>query len=312
MTAPTSNPMAMAVERIVLGNAGRGIEGTKTRYSFTLHRLVRALTKSKTTPVVGLLSGFPVLADGELVDFENDGPIGAAHIAAAAAVLDWRSLLISDAIAQPQTAAIAEVVAAHTNKDAPHLVTLPPDTSNPETEAKVRAELDGAGMTHLIAIERPGRARDGQYYNMRAKSISAHFASTDFLFQGAPWATAAFADGGNEIGMGNIAAARIGRNVAHGKIIASRTKVDFLTICGVSNWGAYGLVAMLAHAVPQKRAELMQILSADFDLAVFSALKAAGSIDGVTGAPTQSVDGLDLDIHHKVIAQLRDAVLEHA
>jgi hypothetical protein len=50
-------------------------------------------------------------------------------------------------------------------------------------------------------------------------------------------------DGGNEIGMGKIRWEIIRRNIPRGGLVACRVPVDHLIVCGVSNWGAYGLAA---------------------------------------------------------------------
>src|SRR5258705_140784 len=61
--------------------------------------------------------------------------------------------------------------------------------------------------THLVAIERPGRARDGTYRNMRGADVSAWNARIDELFvRPGRVTTVGVGDGGNEIGMGNVRA----------------------------------------------------------------------------------------------------------
>ena len=111
--------------------------------------------------------------------------------------------------------------------------------------------------------------------------------------------------------MGRIGPARIAAHIAHGRIIASRTRVDHLTLCGVSNWGAYGLVALLALALPDQRAALMDLLTPETDEALMTALLAAGAVDGVTRMAAPTVDGLAMAVHHEKIAALRALVLAH-
>lgn len=305
-----SDPVVTAVEEIILGGADRGIENVKTRYTFTLHRLVNSLLEKDRVPLVGLLTGFPVpMANGEIA-LENDGPLGAGHVLATCGHLGWRALLVSDARGQAALTALAQVCADVTETKPASFMSLP--EAGEGRRARFCKALKETGMTHLISIERPGRAEDDAYYNMRAEPIGDYFATSDFLFEDESWATAAFADGGNEIGIGNIAKRRIGQNIAHGSTIASRTKVDFLTLAGVSNWAAYGLVALLAAALPQKRDAILEVLSPDFDRKLFETLREHGIVDGVTRGPDESVDGLPLARHHAVLAQLREAVLSHA
>ncbi|MEQ2301712.1 hypothetical protein AMECASPLE_038898, partial [Ameca splendens] len=61
---------------------------------------------------------------------------------------------------------------------------------------------------HLVAIERSGRAQDGNYYNMRGVNIKHLVDPIDDLFiaaQSIPGVTTTgIGDGGNELGMGKV------------------------------------------------------------------------------------------------------------
>src|SRR5262245_47398797 len=62
-----------------------------------------------------------------------------------------------------------------------------------------RETVDAFDPTHLIAVERPGRAQDGGYYNARGRSVAAINAPLDALFlrrRSGP-ATIGIGDGGN-------------------------------------------------------------------------------------------------------------------
>src|SRR5439155_804440 len=101
--------------------------------------------------------------------------------------------------------------------------------------------------THLVAIERPGRARDGTYRNMRGADVSEWNAGIDELFvRAGRVTTVGVGDGGNEIGMGNVRA-RLAKGGGLAARIASVVSVDHLVVAGVSNWGAYGIVAHLGR-----------------------------------------------------------------
>src|SRR5207247_10230427 len=58
--------------------------------------------------------------------------------------------------------------------------------------------------------------------------------------------TVGVGDGGNEIGMGNVRA-RLAKGGGLAARIASVVSVDHLVVAGVSNWGAYGIVAHLGR-----------------------------------------------------------------
>ena len=105
-----------------------------------------------------------------------------------------------------------------------------------------------AGVSHAVAIERCGRSADGRPRNMRGVDVSPWTAPLDDLFLAGPWVRLAVGDGGNEIGMGKLPAGLIARTVPNGEKIACVTSCDQLVVAGVSNWGAYGLMAALAVA----------------------------------------------------------------
>ena len=297
-----------AIRALVLTGAARGAENLATRSTFGLPVLVKTMTRKAAPPVLGLVTGFPVrLGDGQIT-FETDGPLGVGHLALAAAMLGWRMVLVTDRAFAGMIDAIAAVARACGLAFDPVVLLLEPRHRDPAYQTEARARLAGAGLTHLVAVERPGRARDGGHYSMRADRIRDAFIPSDFLFEQAQWGTAGFADGGNEIGMGRIGHRRIAAHIAHGRIIASRTRVDHLTLCGVSNWGAYGLVAMLALALPDRRGALMDLLTPETDAKLMTALLEAGAVDGVTRLAAPTVDGLAMEVHHEKIAALRALV----
>ena len=105
-------------------------------------------------------------------------------------------------------------------------------------------------------------------------------------------------DGGNEIGMGNVRArlAREGRLMAR---TASVVPVDHLVVAGVSNWGAYGIVAALGRLTGQPLLHTPVEESRLIDACV-----KAGAVDGLTRRREPTVDALPLDIHAAVVALL--------
>ena len=86
---------------------------------------------------------------------------------------------------------------------------------------------------------------------MRGVDVSPWTAPLDDLFLAGPWIRLAVGDGGNEIGMGKLPPGLIARTVPNGEKIACVTSCDQLVVAGVSNWGAYGLMAALAVAAPR-------------------------------------------------------------
>lgn len=159
-------------------------------------------------------------------------------------------------------------------------------------------------VTHLIAIERPGRAADGRYYSMRGADLTPHVEPLDSLFgDGKPAGavTIGIGDGGNEVGMGKVRPAVI-TGIARGATIASVVAADHLIVAGTSNWGAWGLVAGLSLL-----SEMDLLPDEERARRDLERLLAAGAVDGVTGRSAPTVDGLAWPVHAALLAALREA-----
>ena len=120
------------------------------------------------------------------------------------------------------------------------------------------------------------------YYNMRGEDISPACASFDYFLSSASCPTIGIGDGGNEIGMGNVA-----RHSEQLNIIPSATCCDELVIADVSNWAAHGLIAMLSSVKQQD-----MLLGWD-NFATLQYLSERGSVDGVTRENSLTEDGLE-------------------
>ncbi len=165
-----------------------------------------------------------------------------------------------------------------------------------------RAAVRAFGPSHLVAVERPGRAADGGYYNARGGSVAAQNAPLDALFleRRNGVVTVGIGDGGNEIGMGRVRA-RIVRDIARGAKIASVIRTDHLIVAGTSNWGAWGLTA---HLGLERGRDLLH--TPELEARLTRAMVAAGGVDGLTGAPRPSVDSLPLPLHQRILDTLRE------
>ncbi len=148
-----------------------------------------------------------------------------------------------------------------------------------------------ASVDALVSIERVGRNHSGDYCNMRGQSISDVTDPLDELFlrKQVNQVTIGIGDGGNEIGMGNVAD-RVRQHIKNGEKIACVVPVDHLLVASVSNWGAAGLVACLSILTRRK------LLLSDRDWrTVNSANVSALLVDGVLKIPSSTVDGLSND-----------------
>ncbi len=294
-----ARPAADLVDQILALDPGRRGIGAIVRAG-AASGAARALRGARRVLIV---TGFAVMPGTP----ETDGPPGAAVLGRALRLLGARVRYVSDRVGAPAVAAA--------------LVALgePGRVLYPEDEATGARELLAAERpTHLVAIERPGRNRAGDYLNMRGESVAAWNAPLDELFlcsgvrgaglgrgwakKGAGWrrpVTVGIGDGGNEIGMG-VARARFARQGRLAARIASVVRVDHLVVAGVSNWGGYGIAAALSRMV---RRDLLH--TPDLERRMVEACVAAGAADGVTRRREATVDGLPLATHGAVVELLR-------
>ncbi len=267
--------LSLAIEELMVARNLRNMAVARAALSPGYYlRAASTLRDIRGTVIIG--TGFPVTDT-----FETDGPVGAIALYNALETLGAEPII---ACGPPLSDAIAEDfrLLPLTARD---LVTA---------EAEAATHLKQFRPSAVISIERPGLADDGRYYNMRGEDITARSAFFDPHMSLADCPTIAIGDGGNEIGMGNIAAA-----IATLDIRAAVTQCDELLVADVSNWGAYGLIALLAHWSGR---DLLADIS---PLNILDYLSARGSVDGVTRKNTLTEDGLEASEGSALIAELR-------
>ncbi|MFO0803933.1 MAG: DUF4392 domain-containing protein [Gemmataceae bacterium] len=202
--------------------------------------------------------------------FETDGPLGVAFLARACHSLGIGTRILAED-------AIHDAIG---------------DFTNASSEA----------VTHFVAIERAGPAADGKHYTMRGRDTSP-FLYRNFSPDGI--ASIGIGDGGNEIGMGKLPHALVAENIPNGDLIHCRVPTDHLIVAGVSNWGAYALAAgifVLRGVKPPS-----DLFDPDHERAILEAMVKAGPlVDGVTGKPTATVDGLTWDEYAKPLIRIRE------
>jgi hypothetical protein len=267
--------LSEAIERLLVARNLRHMETARAAlipgYYLRAARLLREL---RGTIIIG--TGFPVSST-----FETDGPVGAMALYQALRTLGAAPVIACGA---PLSTALASdyTVLELTARDLP--------SARLEAAEQLRALEPQA----IVAIERPGLAADGRYYNMRGEDITARCTFFDPFITQANCPTIAIGDGGNEIGMGNIA-----DELAALDITTSVTRCDELLVADVSNWGAYGLIAILALWSQQ---DLLANIS---PVNLLNYISARGSVDGVTRANTLTEDGLQVREGLDVIEALR-------
>jgi hypothetical protein len=237
-------------------------------------RAAQYLQDIRGTVIIG--TGFPVTAT-----FETDGPVGAIALYDALEALGAHPIL---ACGPPLSRSLTD--------DYRVLELTARDIESAQQEAEQQLlKLEPAA---IVSIERPGLAADNRYYNMRGEDITERCAFFDPMMNSANCPTIAVGDGGNEIGMGNITQA-----IANLDINPSVTGCDELLVADVSNWGAYGVIAILASWAGQ------DLLGQVSPVEILDYLSARGSVDGVTRENTLTEDGLEAEEGLRVIQELR-------
>ncbi len=250
--------------------------------------LLPAAQSLTTAGHVLITTGFYILTAGVI---ETDGPPGAIIMAHALATMGKSVSIVVDShsakIMQSGLDAIGSQV---------ELRTVEPNQSI-DPEAILRPET-----THLVALERPGKAADGCYYNFRGMDISAFVAPMDDLFgyarRSRKIVTIGIGDGGNELGL-KLVSDNVDRHVKTVRPISCKTAADFCICAGVSNWGGYGIAALLSHLTKRN---LMP--APDRLIALLDAIVAAGAVDGVTGSRAATVDGLRSAWEHRTFTEM--------
>lgn len=238
-----------------------------------------------------ILTGFPIDCGGQAVG-ETDGPCGAAEIAHALTALGCQATVVTDAPSLPLLRAARDQAAPGAGLD---------EIPLSGTEPFVRALMEQLQPDLFLTIERPGKAADGHFHNMRGLVIDHMAADTDCLLSLAAergCVTIAVGDGGNELGMGALLP-QITAGVPHGAEIAAALPAQYTLVAGVSNWWGPGLAALLSHMTGHSL-----MLSESEDEALLRAVVSAGAVDGCTKERALTVDGHPLEVQLEIRRRL--------
>jgi hypothetical protein len=160
------------------------------------------------------------------------------------------------------------------------------------------AILDATRPSLVISIERPGANENGLYHGLGGRPLDGMVADYDQFFRRAKSEKVPFiaiGDGGNELGMGVVAAKlktfspkALDCGIPGRGGVAAATAADHLIVSNVSNWGATGLIAALSaylvkpsvfHDGALERRCIEQCVS-------------FGGVDGMFMGPEPAVDGI--------------------
>jgi hypothetical protein len=293
--SPRRSSALDAIEALVCREVGRSTQALIEATRGELADATRALLHATS---IGFITGFFVPRDG-VAAAETDGPVGTALLAAS---LGACGVPVRIAVDSP----CADAVRAAVHETGVEVAVDEMGVEDRPGIERVTGAWRDAGVSHAVSIERCGLAADGRPRNMRGVDVSPWTAPLDDLFTAGAWVRIGVGDGGNEIGMGKLPAGLIARTVPNGERIACITACDHLVVAGVSNWGAYGLMAALAVLHDAWSPTVARFLTAERDLALTRAIvDKAGAVDGVTARNEPTVDGFSADVHAGVIQELR-------
>ncbi len=266
------------IEDIILQHDNRGMRRLHLAMSpGYCYRAARIILNNRGTVLIG--TGFPVSGS-----FESDGPIGAIALYRTLTELDFKPVFVC---APP----ISKILSRN------FMTYELPLADWENSKPAVASGLKDLAPTLVVSIERPGVTADGRYYNMHRDDISDLTAKYDLFLSESGCPSIAFGDGGNEIGMGNVREA-----LAEMDIIPAVTTCDELVIASVSNWGVYGVIAVLSKILDRDLFTL-------FDPQTIAGyLVDNGCVDGVTTRNESSEDGFPIHVGLDIIEQLRNLV----
>lgn len=278
----------LSIEDIILSNDCRGVSALRpfllSSYCEEAARFILNKRSANNKTVV-ITTGFFVL---NAQAPETDGPLGAIALARSLDYLDFEVVFVTDRYAMPLFD-LGEWQKSHVIE-----FPITDHTTSRDFAQHLLADLKPA---FLIAIERCGFTASQKYLNMKGKDISNFTAKIDYLFLGQE-NTLGIGDGGNEIGMGNLASQI--KAVSSLPDDPALTPTGKLVISSVSNWGAYGLVTALSQLC---QCDLLPSVAWEQEL--LRELIARGAVDGFTGENKCFVDGFDAEQNAWALTQLK-------
>jgi len=279
----------LTIEDIILDRDGRGISHLRPHLpSDYATQAAQLILDNPGTAII--TTGFYILSAGMA---ETDGPPGAVVIGNALETLGYEVVYVTDRY--------ATALLSTTGSDNARVIEFP-IADDDASKAFAAGMLEEVNPSVIIAIERCGWTAEGMYLNMRGLDISPHNARIDHIFSGST-PSVGVGDGGNEIGMGNLA-----EEVPKVETLvrdACVTTVDKLMLASVSNWGGYGLVAALSELKGQNL-----LPSIEEEHALVSQTVDLGAVDGMSGIQEYKVDGFTLEENSQTVQALHDYLTE--
>jgi hypothetical protein len=272
-----------------------------------------------------IATGFTVAADTP----ETDGPPGAAVLGRALRCLGAEVRYVTDAHNVPILEAALKVL------DEPIDIAVYPGDRGAE------AMLAREQPTHLVAVERPGRARSGEYLNLRGETITAWNGRIDDLFllahrlpRNRSWAPSRSGRARRApaaparprhpaeapvslsraplrrpvtIGVGDggneIGMGNVRRRLLRrGGLLARTASIVCVDHLVVAAASNWGAYGIVAALARQSGEDLLH--SPETERRLVRACAAAGAFDGVTRRREPTVDGMPVETHAAVVELL--------
>ncbi len=277
----------MSIEEIVLSHDRRGISELRglmpAHFCEDAAALVLDKAEAGRTRVL-IATGFYVPSARAP---ETDGPPGSLAIGRALKALGFEVFYVTDEPVVPL------LRCDDTRTDRIIVFPIADCDSSERFAGKILADIR---PSLIISVERCGPTSNGRYLNMAGVDITDYTARVDCLFAGRR-DTIGIGDGGNEIGMGNLAPhiPSMQRLPAEPAV----TTVDRLIIATVSNWGGYGLVAALSRSTATGL-----LPSVGWERELITEMVRRGAVDGVSGERRAAVDGFELEQNSWALEQL--------
>ena len=273
----------MTIEDIILSHDRRGVSALKGHLpdNFCDEAACMIIEHPGTAVIV---TGFYIMAAGAT---ETDGPPGAVAIGNALRSIGYNIVYVTDRYTAPVMSSMTE--------QASEVIEFPV-TDDYASRSFATDLLSQLTPSVLIAIERCGLTDENIYRNMHGADISEFNARIDELFNQHPH-TVGIGDGGNEIGMGNLAS--VIKSVPSLVKKPTITSTSKLIISSVSNWGGYGLVAALS-----KQSQQNLLPSVEFEKELLRSCVDAGAVDGMSTKQEYKVDGFTMEENSKIVAEL--------
>lgn len=329
VSAPAAQKVRELESTIAVDPGNRGIG-----HLLLKDELLRAALSLSHARSVLVTTGFPTHFNHEPPE-ETDGPPGAIALAAFLQALGKETTMVVD----QRALNLHMKIVGDAVKQGVLKTPIPILTYQGRSVEDAQAFLckDGDPMSprfdHLVAIERAGRAADGNYYNARKMNIKHLVDPIDDIFLAAQKipgiSSTGVGDGGNELGMGKVKEA-VKKHIRNGDVIACDVGADFAVIAGVSNWGGYALACALyilnscqVHERYLRRATgssrrageqswIQALPSVAKEEKLLGILVENQVRSGVSGIVGMEVDGLPFHgVHAEMVQRLVDAATVH-